>query len=115
MFINIKHPIVVREPNFELQFENIPNGLKTIFDYPDIMRNVKITKLSMYYTSWKYSYVFSDDDKMKTSVIGILDCRGNQLPPHIYHGSIILEESDESEFVYIIELCCSGVLVSKLL
>jgi hypothetical protein len=103
--INIKHPRVVYEPDFELQFEKVPIGVKTIFGYPDIMRNVKITKLSMYYTVWKYSMVLSNVNKMRKSIIGIVDYNGKQLPPFIYHASIILEESDDSEFVYIIEFC----------
>jgi hypothetical protein len=113
--INI-HPIVVNHPHFELKFEKVPIGIKTIFSYPDVMRDIKITKMSLYYTFWKYSHIFSDTDKMTTSLIGISDCYGTQLPPSIYHGLIILEENDNSEFIYIIQLCSySGVLISKLL
>jgi hypothetical protein len=112
--INIRHPVVVHEPNFELKFKEVPYGLKTVFSYPDIMRNVKITKLSMYYTVWKYSMVFSDVNKLKKSVIGIVDSSGNQLPPNIYHSSIILEESDDSEFIYRIDLCFdSGINIRR--
>jgi len=114
--INIKNPIIVHEPHFELKFEKVPLGIKTIFDDPDVMRNVNITKLSIYYTVWKYARIVSDDNKMRSSLIGLLDSHGNNLPPNIYHALMILEESDDSEFIYIIELCSfTGVITSKVL
>jgi hypothetical protein len=99
-----------------LKFEKVPLGIKTIFDDPDVMRNVKINKLSIYYTVLKYSSLISNVDKIRKSLIGVVDFQNNQLPPQIYHSSIILEESDTSEFIYLIEFSYDeGMSIFKLL
>jgi hypothetical protein len=113
---NIKNPIVVHQPNFELKFEKVPPGIQTIFDEPDVMRNVNINKLSIYYTVWKYGSLVSDVDKIRKSLIGVVDFQNNQLPPEIYHSSIVLEESDTSEFIYLIEFSYDeGMSIFKLI